>query len=48
VDAFGDPPQDVIERHEARDPLAMVQAGSHPSYVAAAGGRGQAGRTCLG
>jgi hypothetical protein len=43
VDAFGDPPHDVIKRHQARDPLAMLQGGNHADYVAGAGGRGQEG-----
>jgi hypothetical protein len=43
VDAFGDPPHDVIERHQARDPLAMLQGGNHAGYVAGTGGRGQEG-----
>lgn len=51
--AFGDPPHDIIERHQARDPLPMLQGGDHAGYVAAAGARGQEGhcgyarRTCL-
>jgi len=43
VDAFGDPPHDVIERHQTRDPLATLQGGNHAGYVAGTGGRGQEG-----
>jgi hypothetical protein len=43
VDALRDSPHDIIERHQARDPLAMLQRGNHAGYLAGTGARGQEG-----